>query len=176
MWSFKIIIQIDVLWHIFSRTPNRTATYDDYDKKNFLSLSFAHNKVKSYLKKHSDFFCHFYKSFYKWLHTEVYVSWKFKVEKIKKATSEMLWLYRVAILVFCSISLFFIEKLHNKQNNKLNSVPKCYLYPFTKWRHYIFLLWHLSTCSWHQKTNSPILQFTNLKCCIKAKEPFETPF
>ena len=27
---------------------------------------------------------------------------------------------------FCSISLFFIEKLHNKQNNKLNSVPKCY--------------------------------------------------
>ena len=159
MWSFKIIIQIDVLWHIFSRTPNRTATYDDYDKKNFLSLSFAHNKVKSYLKKHSDFFCHFYKSFYKWLHTEVYVSWKFKVEKIKKATSEMLWLYRVAILVFCSISLFFIEKLHNKQNNKLNSVPKCYLYPFTKWRHYIFLLWHLSTCSWHQKTNSPIHEF-----------------
>lgn len=37
LWSFKIIIQIDVLWHIFSRTPNRTATYDDYDKK--LSLS-----------------------------------------------------------------------------------------------------------------------------------------
>ena len=77
MWSFKIIIQIDVLWHIFSRTPNRTATYDDYDKKNFLSLSFAHNKVKSFLKKHSDFFATFNKSFYKWLHTEVYVSWKF---------------------------------------------------------------------------------------------------
>ena len=32
------------------------------------------------------------------------------------------------------------------------------------------------TCSWHQKTNSPIPQFTNLKCCIKAKEPFKTPF
>ena len=48
MWSFKIIIQIDVLWHIFSRTPNRTATYDDYDKKNFLSLSVAHNMVKSF--------------------------------------------------------------------------------------------------------------------------------
>ena len=34
----------------------------------------------------------------------------------------------------------------------------------------------LITCSWHQKTNSPILQLTNLKCCIKAKEPFKTPF
>ena len=34
----------------------------------------------------------------------------------------------------------------------------------------------LLSCSWHQKTNSPILQFTNLKCCIKAKEPFKTPF
>ena len=35
---------------------------------------------------------------------------------------------------------------------------------------------HQITCSWHQKTNSPVLQFTNLKCCIKGKEPFKTPF
>ena len=32
------------------------------------------------------------------------------------------------------------------------------------------------TCSWHQKTKPRILQFTNLKCCIKAKVPFKTPF
>ena len=32
----------------------------------------------------------------------------------------------------------------------------------------IFLRMGPITCSWHQKTNSPILQFTNLKCCIKA--------
>ena len=32
------------------------------------------------------------------------------------------------------------------------------------------------TCLWHQKLNSPILQFSNLKCCIKAKEPYKTPF
>ena len=32
------------------------------------------------------------------------------------------------------------------------------------------------TCSWYQKTNSPILPLTNLKCWIKAKEPFKTPF
>ena len=29
------------------------------------------------------------------------------------------------------------------------------------------LLWSL-TCSWHQKTKSRILQFPNLKCCIKT--------
>ena len=28
----------------------------------------------------------------------------------------------------------------------------------------------------NETTNAPILQFTNLKCCIKAREPFETPF
>ena len=43
---------------------------------------------------------------------------------------------------FCSISLFFIEKLHNEQNNKLNSVPKCYTIfnssIYKMWRHYIF--------------------------------------
>ena len=32
------------------------------------------------------------------------------------------------------------------------------------------------TCSWHQKLNSPILQFSNLKCYIKAKEPYKTHF
>ena len=25
-------------------------------------------------------------------------------------------------------------------------------------------------------SNCPIVQFSNLKCCIKAKEPFKTPF
>ena len=29
------------------------------------------------------------------------------------------------------------------------------------------------TCSWHKRR---ILQCTNLKCCIKGKEPFKTPF
>ena len=32
------------------------------------------------------------------------------------------------------------------------------------------------TCSRHQKTKPRILQFTNLKCSIKTKEPFKTPF
>ena len=33
------------------------------------------------------------------------------------------------------------------------------------------------TCSWHQKKRKPrILQFTNLKYCKKAREPFRTPF
>ena len=36
--------------------------------------------------------------------------------------------------------------------------------------------WWRLTCSWHQKTKPPILQFTNLKCCIKAREPFKPPF
>ena len=30
------------------------------------------------------------------------------------------------------------------------------------------------TCSWHQKTKPRIHQFTNLKCCRKAREPFKT--
>ena len=32
------------------------------------------------------------------------------------------------------------------------------------------------TCSWHQKAKPWIHQFTNLKCCIKAREPFKTHF
>ena len=32
------------------------------------------------------------------------------------------------------------------------------------WKFRKFLV-KLLTCSWHQKTNSPILQFTKLKCC-----------
>ena len=43
--------------------------------------------------------------------------------------------------------------------------PKC---PFK-------INWPL-TCSWYQKTKPPINQFTNLKCCIKAREPFKTAF
>ena len=39
-----------------------------------------------------------------------------------------------------------------------------------------FSCYLLITCSWHQKTKPPIHQFTNLKCCIKAREPFKTPF
>ena len=35
---------------------------------------------------------------------------------------------------------------------------------------------YVITCSWHQKTKPRILQFTNLKCCIKARESFKTPF
>ena len=50
-----------------------------------------------------------------------------------------------------------------------NSVVYCFF-----WQKFFRL--RLITCSWHQKTNSPILHFTNLKCCIKAKEPFKTPF
>ena len=34
----------------------------------------------------------------------------------------------------------------------------------------------LITCSWHQKTEPRILQFTDIKSCIKAREPFKTPF
>ena len=37
----------------------------------------------------------------------------------------------------------------------------------------------LLTCSWHQRietNNSPVHQFTNLECCKKAREPFETLF
>ena len=40
--------------------------------------------------------------------------------------------------------------------------------PLTRRRHII--------CSWHQKTKPRILQFTNLKCCIKTRETFKTPF
>ena len=32
------------------------------------------------------------------------------------------------------------------------------------------------TCSWHQKTKARILQFTNLKCCIMAREAFKPLF
>ena len=32
------------------------------------------------------------------------------------------------------------------------------------------------TCSWQQKTKLRIYKFTNLKCCIKTREPFKTPF
>ena len=32
------------------------------------------------------------------------------------------------------------------------------------------------TYSWHQKTKTRILQFTNSKSCTKAREPFKTPF
>ena len=32
------------------------------------------------------------------------------------------------------------------------------------------------TCSWHQKTKPRIHQFINLRCCIKVREPFKTPF
>ena len=36
--------------------------------------------------------------------------------------------------------------------------------------------WKLVTCSWHQNTKPRILQFTNLKCCIKGRELFKIPF
>ena len=36
--------------------------------------------------------------------------------------------------------------------------------------------YNLFVTSKNEFSNSPILQFTNLKCCIKAKEPFKTPF
>ena len=41
-----------------------------------------------------------------------------------------------------------------------------------------FFFWYVGpiTCSWHQKTKPRIDQFTNLRCCIKAREPFKTPF
>jgi hypothetical protein len=35
---------------------------------------------------------------------------------------------------------------------------------------------NLFVTSKNEITNFPIHQFTNLKCCIKAREPFETPF
>ena len=38
----------------------------------------------------------------------------------------------------------------------------------------IFIL--QTTCSWHPKTKPRIPQFTNLKCCIKARQPFKIPF
>ena len=47
-------------------------------------------------------------------------------------------------------------------------------------KNYNFSLWssfHCTLiCSWHQKTKLQIHQFTNLKCCIKARESFKTPF
>ena len=42
-----------------------------------------------------------------------------------------------------------------------------------------FILGKLSTCSRHQKTNSSILQFSNLKCCkmsLKSKNKAENVF
>ena len=35
---------------------------------------------------------------------------------------------------------------------------------------------NLFVTSKNETTNSPIHQFTNLKCCIKTREPFKTPF
>ena len=35
---------------------------------------------------------------------------------------------------------------------------------------------NLFVTSKNEITNSSIHQFTNLKCCIKAREPFKTPF
>ena len=32
------------------------------------------------------------------------------------------------------------------------------------------------TCSEHQKNKPGILQFMNLKCCIKTREPLKPPF
>jgi hypothetical protein len=34
--------------------------------------------------------------------------------------------------------------------------------------------YNLVTCSWHHKLKPQSLQLTNLKCCIKAREPFKT--
>ena len=36
-------------------------------------------------------------------------------------------------------------------------------------------IYNLFVTSKNEITNSPILQFTNLKCCIKSREPFKTP-
>ena len=38
---------------------------------------------------------------------------------------------------------------------------------------YIQIYLILLTCLWHQNTKPRILQFTNLKCCMKAREPFK---
>ena len=38
------------------------------------------------------------------------------------------------------------------------------------------LIYALFVTSKIEFSNSPIVQFSNLKCCIKAKEPFKTPF
>ena len=45
----------------------------------------------------------------------------------------------------------------------------------------IWWTWQLTptrflTCSWHQKTKPRIHQITNLKCCMKAREPFKPHF
>ena len=53
----------------------------------------------------------------------------------------------------------------------LSTQSKSNLFSFDAYRFYLPV-----TCSWHQKSNSPILQFSNLKCYIKAKEPYKTPF
>ena len=82
---------------------------------------------------------------------------------------------------FMSIFEFLIETLHYKSKLYLTTG----LTVLIGEAHFLFdnmmllqnfihvqVFWQV-TCSWHQKTNFPIHKF---KCCIKAKEPFKTPF
>ena len=75
-------------------------------------------------------------------------------------------------------ALVNIHKVFSSQNPTTNFELKIRM--FTKYstnldrfEKLVYLLFNLFVTS---KTNSPIIQFTNLKCCTEAKEPFKTPF
>ena len=75
---------------------------------------------------------------------------------------------------YCVFCKFFAWKIWL---NIIRIVHKC-----VRLTRHCFCFWIFKwflTCLWHQKdetTNSPIRQFTNLKCCKKAREPFKTLF
>ena len=64
-----------------------------------------------------------------------------------------------------------LSELLQVESSELDEIKENSLIRIWKLKKYVFL-----TCSWHQKTKPRINQFTNLKCCIKAREPFKTPF
>ena len=65
------------------------------------------------------------------------------------------------------------ERLFISSFIKITKVETIFLLKFI---HILSGLLRILTCSWHQNSNSPFLQFSNLKCCIKAKESYKTPF
>ena len=59
-----------------------------------------------------------------------------------------------------------------KGQDKMNQVRSFNEHIIKMWSHAGLLI----TCSWHQKTKPQIHQFTNLKCCMKSREPFKPLF
>ena len=118
--------------------------------------------------------------FLKKILTWCWSSWKLKCQKAALAD----WKKREKPVSRKKL-VIFLDYWKNQNNfdiQQFHEVFEMQRRKIGRWeKSWIVFRWFL-TCSWHQKTKPRIQWFTNLKCftnlksCIKAREPFKTPF